>query len=677
MSKASNIIRITVLVLLVVAVSVFCCVRLMSIQIVQGESLRKESESISTGNQVIQAARGEIVDANLKPLAANKVGYNVVVDKAFFPDNQAAQNEIILRVAEILQGEGNAWIDTAPISKTAPYTFDDTRAEDIATLQKTLKQQTYSTAQNCMDAMIAEYEISGSYTEEQKRTIAGVRYEMVLREFTVNNRYVFAQGISDAAVSKVKERSFALQGVDIAQEAIRTYEDGDIAPHILGTVGPISAEEYKELKASDYKLNDTLGKSGIEKWGESYLRGKNGTRTVKQNASGEPISSEVTDPAVPGNTIALTIDATFQAKVQKILEDHIAWLHSPDNKEHKGAIAEGGSIVVLNAKTGAVLAMVNYPNYDINNYYKDYATLAKAEFNPLYNRATMGLYRPGSTFKTVTATAGLTDGIIDRSSTVHCDGVYTYYNDIAPKCTGHHGDISVVHALGVSCNIFFYDVARRLGIDRLADMAHQFGLGVPTGLEIGGKDGHLAGPDWFDTIGQDWTPGQVLQTGIGQSETGVTPMQMAVQAMTLANKGVRYQPHLVKGIYSYDLKTLISETQPAVVSTIENTNGAFDTVKEGMIEVSAYNFPAAHSLQDFPFKVAIKTGSPQVTKDITSSAVVGFAPADDPQIAFAIMVEKGEYAKYMVRDIVDQYFYDGKYAQQAQTTTAPLPQVTQ
>ena len=672
MEKKVGRLRIIVMSLFVVAAMVFGCVRLMTIQIVQGEDYRALSEQTSVGRQEIRAARGEIVDANLTPLAANKVGYNIVADKAFLPE--ARQNDIILRVTRILESEGDDWEDSLPISAGEPYTFDEARPDDVAKMQERLNQQKYSTAENCMDAMIDQFEIAGTYTPQEQRVIAGVRYEMLARDFAVSIPYVLARDVSMNSVSKLKELSFDLQGIDVEEEAVRFYEDGDIAPHVLGTIGAIDADEYAANKDKGYKLNDVYGKSGIEYWGEinGILRGQSGQRTIVQDASGKAISTEVTQPAVPGNTIALTLDANFQAKVQQIMADHIAWLKSPANKQGRGGTVEGGAAVVLDAKTGAVLAMVNYPNYDINDYLNNYLTVANAQYGPLNNRATTGLYRPGSTFKTVTSAAALTHGDITANTLITATRQY-HYLDIVMGDTAPPGQYNVVGALEVSSNSFFYEVGRLIGIDAMVNMAHRFGLGAETGLEIGGATGRIASPDYFDTIGQDWTPGQVLQAAIGQSETGVTVTQMAGQALTLANNGVRYQTHLVKGVYSYDRQTLISETQPTVVETIDNTNGAFDTIRQGMIKVAAYNFPAEHSLQDFPFQVAIKTGSPQITKELTSSAVIGYAPANDPQIAFAAFLEKGEYAKYMVRDIVNAYFFNGTFGQEAQTTTTVSP----
>lgn len=666
--------RLIALILAAAVVPTLFAVRLMKLQIVQGADYLRQSQKTSVGVQEIKAARGEIIDVNGVALAANRVGYNVMVDKAFFPTD--IQNDVLLRVVRILQAQGDAWEDTLPISSTAPYTFEEGREADVAKLQSALKQQSYSTAENCMDAMIEMYAISDKYTVEERRVVAGIRYEMQQRDFSLNNPYTFARDVTRVSVAQIQEQSFDLPGIGIEEEAARSYENGSVAPNILGVVGAITADQYEKRKSEGYKLNDTHGRSGIEVWGEDILRGKNGTRTIVQNARGEAVSTEVTEAAVPGNTIQLTLDSRLQTALQEDMQEHVDWLRGPDNAKGKGSGVIAGSLVVLDVKTGGVLAMVNYPNYDINDLLANYGEVANREGSPLNNRPTMGIYRPGSTFKTVTATTALQLGEINGASTVYCNGRYTFYPDITPpRCaTGPHGNIGVSHALGVSCNIFFYDVGRRIGIQSIIDMARNFGLGTDTGIEItSAKNTHIAGPEYFSTIDQDWTPGQVLQAAIGQSETGVTPLQMAVQASVLANKGVRYRAHLVDAVYSYDRQTLVSKTEPEVMSVIEDQGNTFDLVEKGMIE-AAYSLVGTHGLAKFTdLQVALKTGTPQVSTTITNSAVVGYAPVGDPQIAFAIMLEHGEYSRYLVDDIINEYFYEGKFGQSTQETSAVLP----
>jgi penicillin-binding protein 2 len=651
---------------LTLAAMALCAIALMKIQVVDGETYSEMAKSTSMATQDISAPRGEIVDADGEAVVSNKVGYNVILEKAFLSSDKQEINRIVLKIAEILDNDGVEWIDTLPITEEQPYEFLESRESDIAKLRTNISVQPYATAEECIEAMITQYEISDSYTERQKRIIAGIRYEMYIRSFSLSNRYTLAEDIPMDTVVKLKEVSFDLEGMDILEEAIRVYEDTNSAPHLVGTIGSISAEEYEELKEDGYKLNDVLGKSGVEKAMESELRGTSGTRSLEL-LDGIVVSDTVTEEPVPGHTVKLTIDMDYQEKVQEILENHIYWLQHQTSSNKKGENGNAGAIVVTDVKTGAVLAAATAPTYSISDYLNNYSAVANGENSPLINRATSGLYRPGSTFKTVTATAGLNDGVISTSSTVTCQKVYTYWDDYKPKCTSWHGTINVVTAIEKSCNIFFYETGRMLGIDRLAEYAALYGFGQNTGIETGDSAGYFATPESFAERHLEWQAGLVVQAAIGQSETAVTPLQMAMQANTLANRGTRYQPYVVDSVYTYNMEELISKTEPTVAAEIPDTTGVtFETIIQGMKQAanfSQYSYPAekdyytSYLLSALPEQAAIKTGTPQMTSsEDTGSAFIGFYPADDPVIAFSGFVEHGDYSKFMIRQIIEAYF---------------------
>ncbi|MCH5348059.1 MAG: hypothetical protein J1E40_01935 [Oscillospiraceae bacterium] len=670
MAKFFERLRAAFFFIVILAALALCCVDLMKIQIVNGAAYLEKAQTTRTASQVITSPRGEIVDKDGSEIVINKTGFNVIIEKAFFPSGKEEMNRIINGIARILDEDGVPWIDTLPISREQPYEYLEARDGDIVKLRKEIGVQPYATAEDCLTAMYSMYGIDDRYTEKEKRTIAGIRYEMFLRSFSLSNRYTFAEDIPMDTVVRLKEASYTLEGMDIIEEAIRIYAVGDVAPHLIGTVGAISAEEYEEHRGDGYALNDVIGKSGIEKAMESELRGKKGTRTLDL-LNGVVISDTVTEEAVPGNTVRLTIDIDYQRDVQEILENHILWLNNQTSSKAKGMNANAGAIVVLDAKDGALLAAATSPTYDINDYLTDYASVLNGANSPLTNRATNGLYRPGSTFKTVTATAGLNEGYIGRNSTVYCGHKYTYWDDYQPLCTGWHGGISVVTAIEKSCNIFFYDVGRTMGPDMIAEYANMYGLANDTYLETGGSKGFIATPDSLLARGLEWNAGLVVQEAIGQSETAVTPLQMAVQACTIANKGVRYQPHMVDSIYTYNMEELVSVTQPAVVSTIPDRSGeTFALITQGMKQAAAftaYSYPmekdyyTSYLLTSLPEATAIKTGTPQMTSaEDTGSAFIGFYPADDPQIAFSGFVEHGEYSKFMIKQIIEAY-YDKDY----------------
>lgn len=651
MKKFIEQLRLIILVLLVIVATVFGGIKLMRLQIVDGSEYLEQSKTVSIATQTIPASRGEIVDAKGKPIVQNKVGFNVIIEKAFFPSDSQEGNEVLIRTVRLLNRQSLSWIDTIPITFEQPYEFTVPEDDNSVTkLKELIGVNVYATAEDCIDKLIDDYEISNEYSAMEQRIIAGIRYEMLLNNFSVSNRYTLAEDINMDTVTKLKELGLELKGIDTVEEAIRTYAQTNIIPHEIGTVGPIYAEEYAELKDEGYALNDTLGKSGLEKNMEKYLRGKNGTKEYSF-VNGAVESAKVTQEPVAGNTIQLTIDSEFQLQVQSILENFIYYL------QRRGGYGNvsSGAIVVLNAKTGAVLALATCPTYDLKDYKENYSELLQRPNEPLIDRATDGLYRPGSAFKTITATAGLNEGIVNGYSTFYCAHRYQYF-DINVGCTGTHHNIAVSRALTVSCNIYFYELAQRIGVYTLSDYAKKYGFGQSLGLECGDSAGHLPTPETCEELGIPWTPGLVLQYGIGQSELAVTPLQMATAAMTIANKGVRYKPYLVDCIYDYSMENVIQKTEPTIADKIDlNYNYVYDFIEQGMIG-AAQNTPAGeYSLNNLGYQVAIKTGTPQSGRG-TDSTFIGYAPVGDPEIAFAAVIEGGEYSKYMVRKILDSYY---------------------
>lgn len=647
--------RTAFLAILVVIAVALGCVRLMSIQIVNGDAYLQESEYTSVYTQPIKATRGQIVDADGKKIIENKVGFNVIIDAARFPNDNKEGNDVILGAVNVLKENKLSWNDTLPISKSAPYEFNKNSDKSAENLKSLIGVNVYATAENCVDKIIDDYEISDKYyTPEEQRIIAGVRYEMKYRDFSLSNTFTLSEDVPIEVVTELKELSVKLKGVDVSEEAVREIAQGDVLPHEIGMVGPIYAEEYEELKEKGYAMNDSVGKDGIEKALESELRGKDGEKTITVT-DGQVVSADVTNEPQGGHTVKLTVKSDYQKDVQQILENFTAYLRTMPEYSN----VKCGAVVVLDVEDNAVLAMATSPTYNLLDYQKDYDKFLADEDIPLLNRATSGSYRPGSTFKTITATAGLNEGIVNGETTFQCHQTMKFY-DIDVGCTGYHNDIAVSEALKVSCNIYFYELSRRLGIDKLSEYAALYGFGQHTGIETSDIAGAFGNPETFDELGADWTVGQVLQAGIGQSETSVSPLQMAVQASTIANRGVRYEPHLVDSIYDYSESEKISDHEPKIASQIQlNYDYVYDYIQRGMIMASGNGFPAEYSLSNLGFDVAIKTGTPQNTRNgenLTDTAFIGYAPADNPKIAFAGLVEGGEYSKYMIRSIIQAYF---------------------
>ncbi|MGN1109201.1 MAG: peptidoglycan D,D-transpeptidase FtsI family protein, partial [Oscillospiraceae bacterium] len=570
----------------------------------------------------------------------------------------------------VLIKNGEEWNESLPITRTQPYQFEKDRENAVDSLKIRMKLGVYATVENCMNALYETYDISDKYEEPMRRYIAGVRYEMSLKDFSTENKFELASGISSDTVLELKELSSLMSGMEISEGWNRLYLDGTTAPHIRGTVGAISAEKYAELKSSGYNMNDIIGTSGIELALESTLRGERGVREITRNSDGMKVSDEIIQEPQSGNSVMLTIDSKFQNMVEQIVQYHMDFLHSPYyttamDATLRGNQTEVGSAVVLNVKDGSVLAMVTLPSYDINDLVENYGAVLNAKNSPLLNRAINGEYRPGSTFKTITATAGLAEGVITPSTTITCNQVYTYYApSFTPKCTGYHGAITVQYGLKHSCNIFFYETARRMGIDRLAYWASRFGIGQDLGFEIPMSTGRMTSPEIFDKLGLEWNASDTIQAGIGQSETLLTPLHLATQAMTIANNGVRYRPHVVKAIYNYDFTELIEEIQPEIMDEMTGMDDIFAEVKAGMKRVSENaNFlldGGWYNIYDYKGigkeNVCTKTGTPEVIAMTRfNSTIVGFYPADDPEIAFGVCMENSEYSRHIACNIISAY----------------------
>lgn len=649
----SEYIKIVLSMLLVLSCTCFAALRLMKIQVVEPQNYQGRTSAQTSYTQSIAPARGEIVDAEGKLLVGNQVEYAVTIDKAVFPEEDDQANAILLELMQILTKYRIQWADTLPISMNAPYRFSmDAKERELNQMKEIIGVNRYATADNCIEVLCETYQIDEQYTAQQKRMIAGLRYAMTQGDFSVSNPFQVAEELDMETVTEISQLSLKLRGVVIDQIAERKIEIGNVIPHEIGVTGPIYAENAEEYLEQGYALDAVVGISGIEKAMESELKGEAGIRTITFEA-GEIISDEVTTPVVSGNTVRLTINSKFQKGLQKILEDFLDDFRGYTDTE--GNAVHSGALVVLDAQTGAMLGEATAPTYDLTTYSEDYEELLNEYGNPLYNRATLGLYRPGSTFKTITATAGLNEGIVEGDTNFRCSKDYQYL-DVRFSCTGYHSRISIARALMVSCNSYFYELSRLLNLDRIVEYAGYYGIGQNTGIETSDSAGYMATPEKYKELGIDWTVGQVLQAGIGNGETMVTPLQLACVANTIANEGVRYEPYLVDSIWDYNQEKCLKKTKSTVASQIKlHNDSVYEQINQGMVMASGYNFPAKYSLQNLGYDVAIKTGTPQSDDHYQDSVFIGYAPADNPKIAFAGIVEGGENSKYMVRSILELY----------------------
>lgn len=654
-------------------------VRLFEIQIMDGDYYAAAAFR-NTGTTVsVAAARGEILDRYMQPLAVNRTTYAVMFDYNYFPknnaDQQALRNELLLALTKQLSEADESWNDTLPISRTAPYTFEADRETSVEKLKTTLRLAEYATADNCMAALSELYGLSG-YTAEEQRRIAGVQYEISIRDFSAKNAFCFSDDVSKDTATAIEENSRTFVGVDIQTKPVREYVSGTVGCHFIGQVGPIYAGEYSKLKEKGYALNDTVGRDGIEAAMEDNLRGKTGTKSIIKNAAGEILEEYESEAAVPGDTVILTIDSKLQAATQNALKTVITELKSRP-KGQTGQDVVSGAAVLQDVRDGGILALASYPDFDLSTYSKNFQALNQDKSRPLFNRATNGTFVVGSTFKPAVATAALAEGIITGSTKINCVKKYTYYRDYQPSCLHRDGPINVGRALCVSCNYFFYDVSRRLGITKMNRYCKLFGFGEKTGIEIGEKQGILAGPEEREKRGGTWHPGDTLSAGIGQSDNLFTPLQLAAYTMTLANNGVRYKSHLVYSILSYDGSTE-TVVKPEVAAKIDVPDSVWETVKAGMYE--AANSPSGtvyRFFKDADYTIAGKSGTAQTgIKGATDhSLLIVYAPAESPEVALSVLIERGggSSSKDVARLILDAYFENKTTDESTDTIGSLLP----
>ncbi|MBR3962226.1 MAG: hypothetical protein IKK14_01730 [Oscillospiraceae bacterium] len=644
--------RQNLVVLFVVLIALIFFIRLMTMQIVEGESYRSYLTEGYSVTKTIEASRGDIVDRYGRSFATNRVRYDITFDKNNILKD--SENSVILELIAILEENGEEWIDNLPLTKEAPFSYSGTETAQ-SRLKKHLDLADFASAEDVVFRLKEKYDLE-EMSDEDFRKVAGVRYEMDRVGYNYVTPYTFAKDVSEVTINIISEHSYYFQGIEIAESYEREYPNGDVAPHIVGITGIIYEEEYANLDKTVYGMNDIIGKSGLESAFESVLKGKDGKIKITYDAEGEIISEEIIEEAVPGATVVSTIDMDLQRVTYNALEKQILNLRNTA-QPGMGKESEGGVAVVIKVGTGEILAAANYPSYNLSTYYQDYSALSTAEFAPLFNRATEGTYAPGSTFKPVVATAALQLGNIKANSTVNCEHVYTYFTDYQPTCLGHHGRINVRHALGYSCNIFFYEIGRIMGIDNIRQYAYYYGLGEPTGVEIKERIGQVSNPDWASDRGINWYHGDVLQASIGQGYSLFSPVQMANYVATIANKGVRVNAHFVKSINSHDFSEVLYETPVEVLSDMGMTDYTYETVLSGMLQSSQDS--SGFVWGDFDIKVASKTGTPQTTTKTVNSTFICFAPAENPEVAIAVIIEKGWQgytAAPVAKDILQYYF---------------------
>lgn len=644
-------------------------VRLFSMQVIDGEVYVKTAESRASTGTVTKAPRGDILDKYGRVLVTNKSGYSVRLKKT--SDDDVKINEIVSEIVSILEDTENPVVNSLPITLEYPYEFEfedrndnDSSSDEKDNWFENNKHNLNSdmSADDVIRAYCDIYGISGDYKSEHIRSMVSVRYETDVKQYSSVTPVTVAEDINAEAVTAIKSLNEGIDGVIIAEDYAREYTTPGLATHILGRTGQISSDEYQKNKQNGYGINDTIGKQGIERWAEKYLRGKDGVTGTYTEIDGKSVELSEGQEPVPGNYVMLTIDYDIQATLERSLENTIKAI---------GGDCNAGGAVVLDVNTGDTLAIASYPTYDMTTFDEEYSKLVQNESNPMLNRAVSGLYSPGSTFKPLTAIAGIQSGVVTPKEHITCTGIYDYYKDYQPSCwiwseyNSTHGAQDVTHAIENSCNVYFYELGRRLGIDRLDEYAKKFGLGEYTGIELTEETaGHMASPEYkkqavVNVTDSDWFGGDTLQTAIGQSYSLFTPVQLANYCATIANGGTRYKVNLIDSIRSSVDGSVVEKFGSEVVEKIDMDPQTVNQIHNGMKKV--VDEGSARSIfEGYPIAVGGKTGTAQLGKGANNAVFIAFAPFDNPKIAVAVVLEhgvRGTNAGRVARDVFDQYFF--------------------
>jgi penicillin-binding protein 2 len=644
-------------------------VRLVDWQLVHGGEYKELAERSTSYTVQTQATRGEILDRNGVGLVVNTTHYRVVLDKLYLDESTA--DATILKLIDLMGEINESWEDVLPIvcDSKGNLSYKKGAEDEISTLLSSdfLNVSDSTTAQTCLDLLVKRYELDSSYSTAQLRNLASVHYNMELSGYSSSNPYEFAGDISRESVSIISENTQGVGGVDVETYLIRNAADPDLAPHLLGAVGMISEEEYTSFSAvnDSYTLTDSVGKFGVELALESYLKGEGGTKIISKNSDGTILDTIQTIDAKAGDTVYLTLDSKVQSAAVKSLEENVKAAKAQGKKDKAaygsggyGEDCETGAAVMLSVSDFSVLAAASYPTYDLNKYseYGDYyVKLAENENSPMYNRAFVGSFACGSVFKPCVAAAALEEGVIDDDEKIYCSQYYDYYPTNIVECMHYHGNLNVFGAITQSCNYFFAETGRRLGIDTMYLYAERFGLGEYTGVEIEESKGTLAGRD-----STTFVAGNTVQAAIGQSDNAFTPLQLATYAATIANNGTRLKTHLVDKITDYQRTETIKEYgEPEVMSTSGVSQENLNIVKKAMLSVTQSEDGTAYSMfGDYKVKVAAKTGTAE-NAGSDHTTFICYAPYDNPEVAVAVVIEhgaKGRYSMQVAKDMLDAYF---------------------
>lgn len=660
--------RVGVLILLIAVMAGIFGVRLYDVQVTQASQVDHTPSGSHTYRTRVTAARGEILDRNGKVLIGNRASYNLTLIYAivFSAENP---NENLRKLTNLCNELRLEMTDHFPVTMEKPYTYttDEYSSTWNSYFKTFLDERGWDSdisAPQLIRRLKDIYHLPADWTEEETRRVISIRYELDLRRWTSLPTYVLLNDVDSVSLAAITELN--IPGVNVETSTVRQYNT-TYAAHILGRIGLMNAEEYEIYKEKDYAMDAYVGKEGLEKAFEDELHGTDGLRVTTISADGTVLEEYYKTVPQAGKNIELTIDIDLQKVSEDALKAHILSLREDDGD------AEGGAVVVQQVKTGQILACASYPTFDPATYSQKYNELLETDFAPLYNRALQAAYPPGSTYKMVTTIASIDSGTIGRWVEIEDKGIYRRFEDVGytPRCMLYttagatHGYVNAMEALAVSCNYYFYEVGYQTGITKIDEVAKALGLGEATGVELDESVGRRANAETKKLLyskGYDgWYDADTVAAAIGQSENRFTPMQLACYTSALANHGTRYKATFLQRVLSSDYSELLYESTPVVASQLNISDEAYAAYTEGMrLSVTWANGTSHYYLGDYDVAVCAKTGTAEHGGNGSDNAAyVLYAPADDPQIAIAVYVEKGTPGSRLAkvaRAILDAYF---------------------
>jgi penicillin-binding protein 2 len=674
-------------------VGIILIIQLFNLEIVKGDYYREQSNTRLTRMSNIQGSRGDILDRTGNVLATVRASYNVELYKTNIETEEL--NKAILELINTLEKNGEKYEDTFPVAiNPFKFTISD---KQLATWKNRYDINENASAEEVFYKYKEKYKIKNESIEEIRKIIA-IRYRITTEGYSSTKSIQIAKDIKEETVAELSEKSTNYAGITLVEDSIRTYTSGSLASHILGYIGNINEDEYRELKER-YDRNDVIGRTGVESLFEDYLKGEDGEKQIDMAVDGTTTAEYVSKEAEAGSSVVLTIDANLQRITEEVLKKNIQKIASGGFSQRFDTKA--GSAVVMKIDTGEILAMASYPDFEPEKFVggisqTDWKEYRDNESKPLLNRAIQSQYAPGSIFKMVTAVAGLESGVVTLKEKINDTGVYPIYHN--PVCWYYtkthrgHGYLNVSGAIKNSCNYYFYEIGNRMGIDTLAKYAKYFGLGRKTGVELPSESaGVLASKEAKAKITKEvWQAGETVSAAIGQSYNNFTPLQIAKYIATLVNKGKEVNPTIIKTILNPDgteetkesireftnKKLGIKTEEKKEVLDIKEEN--LTAILEGMRSVTGETGGTAYNIfKNFNIEVGGKTGSAQTGKSV-NAWFAGFAPFDNPEIAVAVIVEDGSQGSYtgeVVRDIVAEYF--GMNSQKVEENVSAVPYVEQ